>query len=94
LWLIYTIIIIVGWASALGTVVFYFQYLGDLLGQYQHPPQELLDRWANDGAKKVFALMFGWIYALLYSLPWLLLYFVAAKLRSMKNKSIGAQQGA
>ena len=93
-WVTYIIIAALGWASALGTVFFYFQYLSDLIAQYQIPPQELVDRWANDGAKKAFALLFGWLYALIYSLPWLLLYIAAKAIRRLLLKPSNAEQGA
>ena len=39
-------------------------------------PDDLVERWANDGAKRVFALFFGWVYALLWFVPPLLIYAV------------------
>ncbi len=85
------IIIVVGWGAVLGAVIFYFQNLGDLISQHEIPPQELIDRWVNDGAKKTFALMFGWLYALVYSLPWLLAYAAAKKVRQFIDKTKNAE---
>lgn len=92
-WLIYTIVVLVGWVAVLGAVIFYYQYLGDCIASYQTPPQELVERWANDGAKKVFALFFGWLYSLLYSAPWLILYILAHFVRKFIGPS-SAEQGA
>ncbi len=85
-WIIIAIIVVIGWASVFGAVVFYYQYLGDCINAYDKPPQDLLERWSNDGAKKVFTLFFGWIYAIVYSIPWLLIYVVAVIIRRVKNK--------
>lgn len=62
----------------MAAVIFYYDALYDKILAYQaqglQAPKDLLETWAADGAKKVFALLFGWLYALLYCLPWLLLY--------------------
>ena len=88
-WLIYLIIVVVGWLSVFGTVIFYYKYLGDEIKQLINPPNELIECWANDGAKKVFALLFGWSYSLIYSLPWLFLYYVSITIRKRsRNASI------
>ncbi|MCU7960381.1 MAG: hypothetical protein KZQ58_10365 [gamma proteobacterium symbiont of Bathyaustriella thionipta] len=85
-WIIYLLIIVIGWLSALGTVIFYYQHLGDVIFRTENPPQALIDQWVNDGAKKVFVFLFGWLYSLIYSLPWLLLFYIAVMVRKWRQK--------
>lgn len=59
---------LVGWVLANGAVYFYFEHLADLADR-PNPPPEVLDRLLADGAKRAFALYFGWAYGLLYSIP-------------------------
>ncbi len=59
---------LVGWILANGAVYFYFEHLADLADQ-PNPPPEVLDRLLADGAKRTFALYFGWAYGVLYSIP-------------------------
>lgn len=70
-----------GWALVNGSVYFHYEALGDSLARQASPSQELLDRWAADGAKRVFALFFGWLYALVYSIPFLGVYALVARRR-------------
>jgi len=73
-WLLLLLIAFLSWIFVNSTVYFYFEYLGDLINTYEQPPQNLIERWENDGGKRVFALAFGWAYGLIYSLPWLMIY--------------------
>jgi len=57
-----------GWILANGAVYFYFEHLADLADR-PNPPPEVLDRLLADGAKRTFALYFGWACGLLYSIP-------------------------
>jgi hypothetical protein len=59
---------LVGWILANGTVFFYFEHLADLADR-PNPPPEVLDSLLADGAKRAFALYFGWAYGLLYAIP-------------------------
>ena len=59
---------LVGWILANGAVYFYFEHLADLADQ-PDPPPEVLDRLLADGAKRTFALYFGWAYGAIYSIP-------------------------
>jgi len=69
-WAMPIIIAALGWILVNSTVYYYFEYLDVLIRPYgDNPPPELEARWANDGAKRVFALVFGWAYGLVYSLP-------------------------
>ncbi len=84
-WLIIAIALFAGWALLLGKVVFYYDALYDEITWYQtqglQAPVQLLDTWAADGAKKAFALIFGWFFALIYLLPWLIVYGLLARYR-------------
>ena len=74
-WLAFLAVAALGWLLVNGTVHFSFAHLGDLIHSYgDNPPNELVERWANDGAKRVFALFFGWVYALVWFVPLLLVY--------------------
>ncbi|MEI6785900.1 MAG: hypothetical protein WCQ21_33865 [Verrucomicrobiota bacterium] len=76
-WLAFLAVAALGWLLVNGTVYFSFEHLGDLMHSYgDKPPDDLVERWANDGAKRVFALFFGWVYALAWFVPPLLIYAV------------------
>jgi hypothetical protein len=82
-WLIFMIISAIGWLSINATVYFYFEHLTDLLTRSPNN-FALQNEWQNDGAMRVFALLFGWLYGLIYSLPWLIIYWI---LRGIQNPS-------
>lgn len=84
-WLVLLTIPIGCWLLVNATVVFYYEYLGALIENHPNPPQELMDRWAADGAKRVFALLFGWLYGFIYSVPFLFIYGVAHFFRRRKR---------
>ncbi len=62
-----------GWLLVNSTVYFNFEYLNDVIDAHPNPPEELYRRASSDGAKRVFALFFGWLYGPVYSVP----FFVA-----------------
>jgi hypothetical protein len=81
-WILLFLIAGVSWVLVNGAVYFYHEYLGDILRAYSDdPPVELLQRWSNDGAKRAFALLFGWLYGLVYLMPWLVVYGVLQLIR-------------
>jgi len=84
-WLVLLAIPIGSWLLVNATVFFYYEHLGVLMHSQENPPQELVDRWVADGAKRVFALFFGWLYGLLYSVPYLLMYLAAYFVRRKKQ---------
>lgn len=74
-WLLLPLVALVAWLASNAFVHFYYEHLGDELQSYgDNPPSQLLERWANDGAKRVFAQFFGWAYGLVYLVPWLAFY--------------------
>jgi len=74
-WLLVVLVAVLSWLFVNGAVHFYFAYLDDLLIAFgNHPPDQLLETRAADGAKLVFAFFFGWAYGLVYFIPWLTIY--------------------
>ena len=74
-WLAAVLVAVVGWLLVNATVCFYYAYFDELLKPYgNHVPDELLRERCADGAKMIFALLFGWAYGLVCSVPWLLVY--------------------
>ena len=63
LWSIFLLYVAVGWLLVNLAVERYYAYLNELVLSTPDPPEELLNRMQNDGAKRVFALYFGWAYA-------------------------------
>jgi hypothetical protein len=84
-WLVLLIIAIGSWLLVNTTVYFYYEHLGVLIQSQVNPPQELVDRWAADGAKRVFALFFGWLYGFIYSVPYFLVYLMAYFIRRKRQ---------
>lgn len=86
-WVVFLSMAVLGWLFVNAGVRFYYDYLGDLVAAYgDKPPLDLLDRWSADGAKLVFALFFGWLYALIYLLPWLVIYGAAHGIHGLFTK--------
>ena len=74
-WLAAVLVAVGSWLLVNATVHFYYAHLDELLKPYgNHVPDALLRERCADGAKLIFALLFGWAYGLVYSVPWLLLY--------------------
>lgn len=72
------VVALLGWFLVNAGLHFYYENLGDQMRAYgNNPPQELAHEWANDGAKRVFTLLFGGLYALIYYAPFALIYEVA-----------------
>lgn len=90
-WVIIPLIIIVGWASYFFAVVTHFEKLYELVRTTEKPSQELLDEAYSDGGPLVFALIFGWVIALVYAAPWYVLYLIATWIRSAIRRFGGDQ---
>ena|SRR5262245_56400687 len=76
---------LLGWGLSNLAAYFYYRLLDDLLaaaGGADAAPPELVDAWQSDGAKRAFALLFGWLYGLIYLTPWLAIYFVVITTRN------------
>jgi hypothetical protein len=74
-WLVLVLAAAMGWMFTNGTVYFYCEYLNDLvLAAGPNPSPELVERLTNDGAKRVFAAVFGWLYGLVLLAFWWLIF--------------------
>jgi hypothetical protein len=83
-WLLLLIVLLLGYGLVNARVYFYYHHLAEVIRAYgDDPPQALEDAWIADGAKRVFALFFGWMYGLVYSIPYLILYGVCSFFRSL-----------
>jgi hypothetical protein len=83
-WLALLIISLVGWLSVNAAVYFGFEYLAKLLTESPHN-SVLAEKAQDDGAAQVFALLFGWLYALIYSIPWLIIFVLVRRLHKPKE---------
>lgn len=73
-WLLHFAVIGIGWVLVNAAVYFHYEHLGILLQATSNPSQEMIDTANADGAPRVFALLFGWAYGILYLIPWLCVY--------------------
>jgi hypothetical protein len=80
-WLLICVAALLGWVFSNLAVVFYYRHLDDQIaaaGGFDFAPPDLIDTWQSDGAKRVFAFFFGWLYGLIYLAPWLVIYAAIA----------------
>jgi hypothetical protein len=73
-----------GWVFSDLAVYFHYEILNEQLaaaGGVNSAPRDLIAQWQSDGAKRVFAYFSGWLYALIYLLPWLAAFFLAVAIR-------------
>ena len=87
-WTVVLIIAVGGWLLVNFANYFYGEYVCEPVRGVRNPPDEALARCANDGARNVFALFFGWLYALLHSIPFFLVFALAAWARR-RRASLG-----
>jgi hypothetical protein len=84
-WAIVLFVACASWVL-MNLAVYYSQaHVNDLVmeaGGFENAPPDLQDDWANDGAPKAFAFMFGWIVGLLLLVPCLALYGIAQLVRT------------
>jgi len=59
-----------GWLCVNLGIWLYYESLGWLINSTRNPPQDWLDAWSSDRAKRAFGLFFGWIYAIIYYMLW------------------------
>src|SRR5262249_2228593 len=88
-WVLICLSALLGWALSNLAAYFYYRHLDDLLaaaGGVDGAPQELVENWQSDGAKRAFAVLFGWLYGLIYLTPWLAIYFVVIATRNALAK--------
>jgi hypothetical protein len=85
-WMIVTLIIVVGWADCLLSVITHFDDLYQRVEATDTPSPELLDQAFSDGGPLVFAALFGWLIALAYAAPWFVLFWMATWLRNLVRR--------
>ena len=84
-WAPVLIIAVGGWFLVNVANYFYGEFACEPVRRVLNPPEEALARCTNDGARNAFALLFGWLYALLYSIPFFLLFALCAWLRRRRS---------
>ena len=90
-WMIIMLIVVVGWAAWLLSVITHFEDLDQRVNATDTPSPELLDQAFSDGAPLVFAALFGWLIALAYAAPWFVLFWMATWLRNRVRRSDRAE---
>ena len=65
-WIILLLTSVCSWLYTNIAVHSYHEHLSTLINSQTNPAPELVERWASDGGKIVFALFFGWLYGLVY----------------------------
>lgn len=63
-----------GWFFVNFANYFYGQYTCEAVRGMLNPTEEALARCTNDGARDVFTFLIGWLYALIYSVPFFVLF--------------------
>jgi len=71
---------------------FYYKSLGWLIHATANPPEQWVEAWAADGAKRVFGLFFGWLYAIIYFIVWLLPLWAIRKVVGVRKKNRRSNQ--
>lgn len=74
---------LLGWSLIFIAHVEEQSHIYELLDQGRY--EELPSGWDSDGGKGVMALFLGWIFPLVYFMAWLVVYAVAAIIRSLFN---------
>jgi hypothetical protein len=89
LWASIILFTILGWVLVNLAIWLYFDYLKELHQSLPEGPEkeETRDKWATDGASLTGALFGGWILALLYFLSWLIIGWIAKKLKVFKAQN-------
>jgi hypothetical protein len=89
-WLVIVLAVLGGWLLVNAIVYFTQAHTLDLVmaaGGLDKAPPDLLERWSKDGGPKGFAIVLGWVSALIYLLPWLGLYVLANWIRRRSNRA-------
>jgi len=85
-WAVVAIIAVGSWLLANVSAHFYGEYLCASIRGVWNPSERALASCTNDGARNVFALLFGWLYGLVYSLPYFGTFCVVSWLRSRRTR--------
>jgi uncharacterized membrane protein YhaH (DUF805 family) len=80
-WVIVLLIALLGWCLVILGYISEQDRISELINQGRN--DELPEGWDSDGASGLFAFFFGWLFALVYLLPWLAVYALAATVRKL-----------
>lgn len=84
-WAVAVIVAGGGWLTINLGNHFYGEYACEAVRGVVNPPAEALARCTDDGARDVHALLFGWLYALVYALPFHALFALSASVRRRRS---------
>ena len=89
LWISLILFTILGWVLVNVATWLYFDYLAELAKSFPEGPEkeDAWQKWATDGGSLTGALFGGWILALFYFLSWLVIGWIAKKLRVLKAQN-------
>lgn len=74
IWAIFFVTLI-GWTLANLSIYFSFEHACETMAAYgSNPPRNVADNCTSDGAARVFGVLFGGLYALIYYAPFALIY--------------------
>ncbi len=79
--------LVLGWILINLAVWWHFEMLSEKLQDLTAPSEKLMETIQNDGAKRVFALYFGWAYALIYFVFWLLARLVVTRIKTIITRT-------
>lgn len=92
-WLVIIMALVIGWVLTIGTSFSTTNALSAQIREYEASakpvPDQLMKDWAGD-AHVVFALFFGWAFAAIIFIPWLILYGIMQGMR----KALGTNRNS
>jgi hypothetical protein len=86
-WALFIGYVAVGYFCVNLGIWFFYKSLGWLIHATVNPPEHWVEELAADGAKRVFGLLFGWLYAIVYFVVWLLPLWCIQKMIGLKRRS-------
>lgn len=83
--------VVTGWILISPGIEWNQQELRKEIEALETPNQELIDQLNNDGGKRAFGLYFGWAYALIYFLGWMIpLRTIPRIIRKRRGEPVGS----
>lgn len=92
MWALFLSYVLVGWICVNLGIWLYYESLGWLIEVASDPPVAWTEAWAADGAKRVFGLFFGWIYAIVYYAFWVLIALISRPLLAIVKSRGSSRQ--
>ena len=81
-WAALAIVLLGCWLLLHASTTLHYWHLDALVIDQPDVPQALIDRWANDGSKKTLVALLGWLFGLIYAIPYYAIYRLALWRRS------------